>query len=462
MLFERQSFLVAGLSRSGISAAEYLLSKGAKTYLYDDVGEGAVLAAAQELGRKGAVLLAGEEAFSHVGEIDVLVLSPGIPIDHPLPVAFRKAGKRVTGEAELGAMALRCPVVAVTGTNGKTTTVSLIDAMFRAAGKKSVLCGNIGTPVTACLKELGEDAVAVAEISSFQLETLRSLCPHVAVVLNVTEDHLNRHYNMENYVYLKSRLLRNCTESEYAVLNFDDPVVRAFSERTKAKCVGFSLREKTNGAYIEDGALCYAGERILPESTFPLEGDHNKQDALAAVCAAKLMGLPTEAIAKALAEFRGVKHRIEKIGRAGGVTFIDDSKATNVDAAVHALASITEETVLLVGGKDKGYSYEPLFDAVIRSSVVHTVIYGENAFRVLKAALSRNVQNVTLCRSFDMAVRIAYLTAKPGQTVLLSPASASFDEFTGYEARGERFREIVQSLAEEPPRRERGDAEAEE
>lgn len=446
MLFSNQSFLVAGLSRSGVAAAEFLLARGAKVSCFDDVEEGSAKAAATALAAKGCRVIHKEELPSAEKDCDILVLSPGIPIDHELPLAFRRAGKRVIGESELGALALRCPVVAVTGTNGKTTTVSMISGIFQAAGINGVACGNIGKPLSSCVEELGEDGVAVAEVSSFQLETLASLRPHVALVLNVTEDHLNRHYNMENYIYLKSRLLKNSTESEYAVLNYDDPVVRGFAQKTKAKVVWFSLREPVEGGYISDGYLCYCGEKVFPVGDLPVEGAHNVQNALAAVCATKLFSVPNEVIASALKTFRGVAHRLERLGEVNGVHFIDDSKATNVDSAIKAIASVRGETVLLLGGKDKGYSYEPLFDAIKNSGVVHAVLYGENAFRILDAAVKKGFTAVTLCRPFDVAVRVAYLTARAGQNVLLSPASASFDSFRNYEERGDRFAELVETF----------------
>ena len=449
MLYSGQTFLVAGLSRSGIAASEYLLSRGARVYCFDDVEDGSVAKTAQELGAKGCVVLHKEDLERRAAECDILVLSPGIPVDHPLPVSFKRAGKRVIGEMELGALNLHCDAVAVTGTNGKTTTVTMLDGIFKAAGKKSVACGNIGKPLCSCVKELGEDGLAVIEVSSFQLETLYSLRPHVAVILNVTEDHLNRHYNMENYIYLKSRLLKNCAESEFAVLNHDDPIVRGFAEKTKAKPVWFSLREPVEGGYLNEGSFCYMGEKLFPVSDLPLDGEHNAANALAAICAAKLFGIPNETIAAALKTFRGVAHRLQRVGELDGVNFIDDSKATNVDSAIKAVKSVRGESVLLVGGKDKGYSYEPLFDAVKNSGVVHTVIYGENAFRILGAALKKGYTAVTLCRPFDVAVRIAYLTAKKGQNVLLSPASASFDAFRNYEERGERFREMLEVLTAE-------------
>ncbi len=452
MLFTRQTFLVAGLSRSGVAAGEYLASQGAKVYLYDDVDDENIRSAVERLSKLGCIPVRKDELSERARLCDILVLSPGIPVDHPLPVSFKRAGKRIVGEAELGALALRCPVVAVTGTNGKTTTVTMLESILKAAGKNAIACGNVGRPITACLKELGDDGIAVAEISSFQLETLYSLRPHVAVILNVTEDHLNRHYNMENYIYLKSRILKNSSESEFAVLNYDDPIVRGFDEKTKATTIWFSMKEKVEGAYFSEDAFWFFGERILSADEFPLDGDHNRANALAAIAAAKLMGAGNAAIAAALKTFRGVKHRLEKVGELNGVTFIDDSKATNVDSAIKAIGSVRGESVLLVGGKDKGYTYEPLFDAIKTSGVVHTVIYGENAFRILNAALARGYTSVTLCRPFDMAVRVAYLTARRGQNVLLSPASASFDAFTSYEERGNRFAELMTVFAKEAGR----------
>ncbi len=350
MLFTEQTFLVAGLSRSGIAASEYLREKGAEVYAYDDVESENVAAAQTQLAERGCRIVRKEELDRAAEACDILVLSPGIPIDHPLPVSFKRAGKRVIGEAELGALGLRCPCVAVTGTNGKTTTVAMLEGILNAAGKHAVACGNVGRPLTSCLNELGEDGIAVAEISSFQLETLYSLRPHVAVVLNVTEDHLNRHYNMENYIFLKSRLLKNGGESEYAVLNYDDPVVRGFAEKTRSKVVWFSFRERVDGGYIEDGYFCYRGEKLFPCGELPIGGDHNRANALAAICAARLMGAGNAAISAALKNFRGVKHRLEKVGEVGGVTFIDDSKATNVDSAVKGIGSVKGEIVLLIGG----------------------------------------------------------------------------------------------------------------
>ena len=441
MNFKTQKFLVAGLSRSGIAAADLLLARGAAVYLYDDRPAALESEQARALRAAGARAVSGGE--EGVRACDVLVLSPGIPIDHPLPVLFRRAGKAIVGEAELGCRLLRAPLVAVTGTNGKTTTVAMLGAIFRAAGLRCVPCGNVGRPITSVVGEADEDSVAVAEISSFQLETLSSIRPHVAVVTNVAEDHLDRHYTMENYIFLKSKLLRNLRESEFAVLNRDDPIVREMAEKVRCPVRWFSLRGEADGAFFRDGALYFADEKIMDAERLSLGGEHNVRNALAAACAARLMGVETGAIAAALSSMPGVRHRIRPVACVRGIEFIDDSKGTNVDAALSAVACMRKDTVLLLGGKDKGYDYGRLFAGLRGSRVVCCVLYGENRFRLLDAAVRAGEPRIALVPKFDLAVRVAAMTAKAGQAVLLSPASSSFDEFSGYEERGDRFAAIV-------------------
>ena len=448
----RQVFLVLGLSGSGRAAAEFLLEKKATVYLYDDNVTDRVEQVAKDLVSRGAKAVKKEDLSSVSQVCDVLVLSPGVPIDHDLAVAFKRMGKAVVGETELAARQLRCPIVAITGTNGKTTTVSMLTNTLQKGGYNAVACGNIGTPMIDC-RGLGEDAVAVAEISSFQLETLRSLRPHIAVILNITEDHLNRHYNMENYIFLKSRLLENCGEAEYAVLNYDDVTVRNFAEKTKANVLFFSVRQRVKGAFYEEGFLWFGKEKIMPVDALAIGGLHNVQNALAVIAAAKLMGIKSNDIAAALSEFKGIKHRVEFVDEVDGVAFIDDSKGTNVDATLKAIEAMKTETVLLLGGKNKGYDYKRLFASFEKSKIAHAVLYGENRYAILAAAMQNQFSAVTVCEDFAFAVQVAALRAKSRQTVLLSPASASFDEFASYEERGDKFVEIVRALKAEKERK---------
>ncbi len=444
---EKQIFLVLGLSRSGKAAAKYLLKRKSTVYIYDDLSGERVEQTVSALTQLGAKRVKEEDLPQMAELCDILVLSPGIPIDHSVAVAFKRAGKAVVGETELAARFIKAPIVAVTGTNGKTTTVSMLTQVLKKGGYAATACGNIGDPmINFC--DMENNAVAVAEISSFQLETLNSLCPHIAVILNVTEDHLNRHYNMENYIFLKKKLLKNSSEAEYAVLNYDDAIVRRFSEKIKAQTIFFSVRERVKGAFYENGNLYFGKEKIMSASELPTNGLHNVQNALAVIAAAKIMGVKNEDIASALSEFKGIKHRIELVGTFHGITYIDDSKGTNVDATLKAVATLKEETILLLGGKNKGYDYGKLFQALIQSNVKHAILYGENRYALLKKAIEYSYGKVTVCENFSFAVRVAALKAETGQTVLLSPASASFDEFASYEERGDKFVEIVRSIYE--------------
>lgn len=443
MYFGNQKFLVAGMSRSGEASARFLIERGAKVYVFDDVITDAVRRTVAMLEKDGAFPVSAENLQTAVEECDVLVLSPGIPIDNSLPKAFRKAGKAIIGECELGALFLRATPISVTGTNGKTTTVSMIDAALKACGKKSIPCGNFGTPLVSVTETLGFDDFAVVEVSSFQLETLSSLKSHIAVITNITEDHLNRHYNMENYIFLKSKLLRNLRESEYAVLNYDDPNVRRLASVTRGKVIWFSYLQETDGACLRDGYVYFRETKCFRADELRVGGKHNVMNALAATAVCALLGLDMRIVSQALCAFKGVKHRIEKVCEKDGVEYIDDSKGTNVDATLKAVEGLTRPTVLLLGGKDKGYDYVPLFSGLKNSRVIHAILYGENRFRLSADAVKENFETFSLCTDFRTAVRLSMLVAKSGQCVLLSPASASFDEFAGYEERGEEFVSLV-------------------
>lgn len=445
MYLKTENFMVMGLSRSGAAAGEFLLARGAKVYLYDDSGAEEVKKTIDKLCSLGAEYVPTEQLENAEKLCSCLVISPGVPIDNPVPVLFKKHGKRILGESELGALYVKALPIAVTGTNGKTTTVSMIDEVFKAANKNSVACGNNGVPYIS-QTSLTEDDFAVVEISSFQLETLSSFRPHIAIILNITKDHLNRHYNMENYVFLKSKLLKNGTESEYAVLNADDERVAAFAEKTRSRVKYFSLEREVDGAYLDGTELVYCGEKIMNVDSLTVKGKHNVQNALACICTARIMGIDGNIIAKALKQFKGVQHRIEFVGEINGVRFIDDSKGTNVDATVKAVDCMNGDTILMLGGKDKGYDYGVLFERLKNSRIIHTVIYGENRFKLLNAAVKEGFDKLSLCEKFNTAFKITVMLAERGQTVLLSPASASFDEFSSFEERGDEFKRLFFEL----------------
>ncbi len=442
MYFKGQKFFVAGMSVSGESSARFLLERGAEVYIYDDVISDAVSAIMNDLKELGAHVVSADSLDSAVQKCDILVISPGIPIDTALPIAFRKQGKPIIGEEELAAMFLRATSVAVTGTNGKTTTVTMLGEMLNKTGNKCVACGNNGNPLIREVEDLTFNDFAVLEISSFQLETLSSLRPHIAVITNISEDHLNRHYNMENYVFLKSKILRNLRESEFAVLNYDDPTVRGFAANTKAKVVYFSIQSKVDGAYYENGSLYFRGEKFFEVNDLTISGVHNVYNALACVAVAGILKLDKKKAGDAICAFKGVRHRIEKIREVNGVTYIDDSKGTNVDATLKAVQSMKVPTVLMLGGKDKGDDYSPLFEGLNSSTVVHAVIYGENRFKMLNAAIKSGFTSFSLCSEFKRRSVWRNLLQNPVRRFCSAPPAQVLTDFPITKNAGKRLRSL--------------------
>ncbi len=446
MFLKKDKFLIVGISKSGIGAAELLLSKGAKCYIYDDGSTPSVIKAQKDLAEKGAVVVSKDELGDAIDTVDVVVLSPGVAIDHEIPVKAKRNGKRIIGELELASMFCKAPIVAVTGTNGKTTTCSMIDCILKSCGMESVLCGNIGTPLSSVLNELTDNSIVVAEVSSFQLETVSRFTPHIAIVTNITPDHLSRHYNMENYIFIKSRIMQCQRESEYAVLNYDDPTVRKMSEKCKAKIVYFSTKSEVDGAYVSNGKIFYKGKYVMDTSAVQLSGEHNLENALSAICACEILGLGEEEISQHISEFKGVKHRIQFIKEFDGVDYYNDSKATNADATVKAIDAMKKPTVLILGGKDKGLNYEGLFEKIKKSCVRHVVLTGESRYRLMESASDCEYYSVSMTEDFETAIDLAKMIANKGDAVLFSPACSSFDRFSDFEERGDNFISIVENF----------------
>ncbi len=446
MNIKTQRFLVLGISKSGYAAADYLLKNGADTYLFEELKTPKITSALERLTAIGGKILSKEQAFSMLPQIDVVVISPGIPINYDLAVEAKNQGKRLIGELEFAFTQFNPLTIAVTGTNGKTTTVSLINAIFNGCNKKSLLVGNVGVPVSAELANVEKGTTLITEVSSFQLESVKAFCPHIACVLNVAPDHLERHYNMENYVFLKKRLLKNLTESEYAILNYDDEVVKGFAEETKAKKVWVSTVQEVDGAYLKEGDLYFKGELIISKTDLALKEEHNVQNALFAIAACKLCAIKNEDIAVALNTFKGVKHRMEFVAEKGGVKYVNDAKATNTASTISALNSLTSSTLLILGGSEKGETYDHLFQKIKESPIKQVILTGASRYRMLESAGRVGVHDITVTGDFTSAVKIAALFAEEGDCVLLSPACASFDRFADFEERGETFKQIVEGL----------------
>ncbi len=441
-----QTFLVLGVSKSGYAAAEYILKRGGRCYFYEQLRSPKIDVASQKIIELGGLRVGDENVNEILSIIDVLLLSPGVPINHQVAVTAKQLGKRIIGELEFGWLQFLPTTVAITGTNGKTTTATLIDAILNETERKSCLTGNVGTPLTLKVNEKSNDKVFVVEVSSFQLESVNAFCPHVSCVLNISPDHLERHYTMDNYVYLKKRIYKNQRESEYTVLNYDDEVVRGVYPEVKAKVVWVSLSQRVDGAYRENGKLYCFGEYIIDEDKLKLKGDHNVYDTLFAIVVARLLGVSVEIIQKSLAEFKGVKHRMETVCVKNGVTYYNDSKATNTASTISALEVVGGNTVLILGGSEKGEDYVVLFEKIKQLQLKQVVITGASRFNMLEAAGKVGFFETTVTAQFDNAVKIASFMACDGESVLLSPACASFDSFSGYEERGERFIKLVEEL----------------
>lgn len=439
--------LVVGLGKSGVASALFMKKHGARVTVSDTKSGDELRNEIPVLLDHGITVETGGHGDRTFRGQDLIVVSPGVPVDAPPLVQARALGEAVIGEIELAAQFLPGPVVAITGSNGKTTTTTLVGEIMTAAGFPSLVGGNIGTPAITLAERAKSETVIVLEISSFQLETIRTFRPKVAVVLNVTPDHLDRHRTFEVYVDAKARLFENQQASDFAVLNADDPTCVAMGSRTRAQVFWFSRqREVEQGAWVRDGIVVFrdaAGQReILQVSEIPLKGAHNLENVLAAVCAGALMGCAPEKIHQAVCDFKAVEHRLEFVATVRGVDYYNDSKATNVDATIKALESFPANIHLILGGKDKGSDYTVLND-LLRQRVKRVYTIGAAA-----AKIEGQIKNVEIvhAETLENAIRKANAVAKPGDVVLLAPACASFDQFKNYEQRGKVFKEIVRGL----------------
>lgn len=452
MNFEGKKVLVCGMARSGVSAAQCLYELGARVTISDSKAEEKLAEARQPLEGMDIRRCLGDQAQpADLESYDLAVTSPGIPMQAPILRAVQAAGVPLIGELELGAQVSRAPLYAVTGTNGKTTTTTLIGEIFRNLGKTTYVVGNIGYPFTACALQCGEEDVAVAEVSSFQLETISTFHPHIAVMCNITEDHLNRHGTMEEYIRVKERIFENMGQGDYAVLNLDDPIVRGMAERIPCTPAFFSRRQEVEtGAYLEGEEVVFSlnghKKRVLRADEIRIPGEHNLENALAATALTMLAGVPAPVVRHTLKTFPGVEHRIETVRTVEGVTYINDSKGTNVDASIRAVRAMKVPTVLLAGGYDKHTDFLPLAREILASKIHTVVVLGDTAEQIERALRAVGFESILHAKTFEEAVLLARSCAKEGENVLLSPACASFDMFQDYEERGRVFKEIVSRL----------------
>ena len=440
--------LVVGLGQSGVASALFLKAHGARVTVSDAKPQDQLKKEIPLLLDHGIAVETGGHGERTFREKDLIVVSPGVPVDSPSLVQARAMGEPVIGEIELAAQFFPGQLVAITGSNGKTTTTTLAGDIARAGGLLTVVGGNIGTPAISLVESATAQTVGVLEVSSFQLETIQTFHPKIAVVLNVTPDHLDRHHTFEIYVNAKARIFENQQPNDFAVLNADDPTCEKLAGRTRAQIFLFSRKKEVErGAFVRDGQIVFrdsvAEHQIMPISEIGLKGAHNVENVLAAVAVGALLGCKPEVIRQAVRNFRAVEHRIEYVATVRGVEYYNDSKATNVDATIKAIESFPANIHLILGGKDKGSDYSVLND-LLRQRVKRVYTIGAAAAKI--ASQISGAAEIAPAGTLEEAVRLAASAAQSGDVVLLAPACASFDQFQNYEHRGRVFKDAVRAL----------------
>jgi UDP-N-acetylmuramoylalanine--D-glutamate ligase len=446
--FRGKKVLVCGMAKSGIAAAELLCHLGARVTLQDlkkreEIGDVSLLE------QSGITVYDGKNPDDIILNQELVIVSPGIPSDLPFLCKAKEAEIPVWSEVELAYLMTPCPVAAITGTNGKTTTTTLAGEMLKSQFPGTAVVGNIGVPYSSMVEYLTERDWIVAEISSFQLENTHKFHPRISAVLNISPDHLNRHKTIENYIATKERIFEEQDENDFCILNYDDVVCRKMAEKTKAKPFFFSSsRPLVEGIFLEEDTikLRWHGLRqnIIHIDELQILGVHNYENVMAAVAIALCAGVKMGNIIKTLKEFKGVAHRIEYVATVDGVDYYNDSKGTNTDASIRAVNAMKKPIVLIGGGYDKGVSFDD-WTATFPGKVKHLVLIGETAPQIQASAEKNGFTTITNCDTFEQAVDLCREIAQEGDCVLLSPACASWGMFDNYEQRGDLFKARVRS-----------------
>lgn len=447
---KQKKVLVFGSGISGIGACNLLEEMGKSVVLYDgnaSLNPESIISKFRKNSQIQVIL--GEFPEELMEELEFVVMSPGVPTDLPVVNKLRDKGIFISGEVELAYTYGKGDVLAITGTNGKTTTTALLGEIMKNYKESVFVVGNIGNPYTTeCLK-MNEESVAVAEVSSFQLETIHEFRPKVSAILNITPDHLNRHHTMEAYIQAKEDITKNQTKEDTCVLNYEDEITRKFGENTNANVLYFSSQRKLEkGIYLEEeNIVLNLGEPVVICSVTELKllGIHNYENVMAASAMAAAYGVPVEIIRKTVMEFAGVAHRIEFVCEKNGVVYYNDSKGTNPDAAIKGIQAMNRPTILIGGGYDKDSEYDEWIQA-FDGKVKYLVLVGQTKEKIAQTARKLGFENIIMAESFEEAVSACVEHAQTGDAVLLSPACASWGMFKNYEERGDRFKELVNCL----------------
>ncbi len=454
MNLKDKKVMIVGFARSGIGAAKLLCKKEAIVTINDIKPQDEFTDEIMQLEEFDINYELGSKADEFISEQDLIVVSPGVPTSLSFFNVAKKENIKIIGEMELGYTFTKCPISAITGTNGKTTTTALLGAIYEKAEYKTHIAGNIGTSLAGVALETSENDLMSLEVSSFQLETIDGFKPHIAAVLNITPDHLDRHKDMKGYIDAKVRIFENQNKNDYAVLNYDDRHSRNMAKKAKSNVFYFSDNSKVkNGVCMKNGKItfCRKGfediEIARPEEV-RLLGKYNLQNALAATCIAMLSEIDPIVIRHTLATFKGLEHRLEAVCEVKGVKFINDSKATNIASTICAVESMESPTIMILGGFDKDTEFDELANS-ITDKIKAVVVIGETSKKIAAALLKNGYGSIHYATDFNSSVNRAYELAKPGYVVLLSPACASYDMFSNYEIRGQTFKDIAFKLKEE-------------
>ncbi len=449
MKLEGKRVLLIGLAKTGISTIKFLSGKGAKVMVNDIKSKDQVEDILEELKGLDVDYILGSHP-EDIEDVELVVMSPGVPTDIKLVNTLRAKGIQIISEIELAYRFSKAPFVGITGTNGKTTTTSLVGEIFKLSKHKTFVVGNIGRPAIDVVDAADENSVLVTELSSFQLESIIDFCPKVSAVLNITPDHLNRHKTMENYIDAKANIFKNQRQGDYTVINYDCPESKNLSSLCKSNVVLFSRNERPRGGvYVEGGVIISEidgnPQKIIDIEEIKIPGAHNLENALAAVAVALCMGIDKDFIVKALKDFEGVEHRLEFVRTVDGVDYVNDSKGTNPDASIKAVEAYDRPLVLIAGGMDKGSEFDE-FILSFDGKVKELVLLGETAQKIRKTAQEKGFNNCHDVKNMHEAVKKASSLALKGDIVLLSPACASWDMYPSYEVRGMDFKQEVGKL----------------
>ena len=452
MNIKDKKVLLVGLAKTGVSTIKKLDKLGASIVVTDIKPKEKLEDILSQLnGLNNVEYILGSHP-EDISDIDLTIVSPGVPLDLPFIEKLKESNVKIIGEVELAYTLSNNPIfVGITGTNGKTTTTSLVGEIFKEANRDTYIVGNIGNPVIDTVDYTDKNSVLVTELSSFQLESIDTFRPKVSSILNITEDHLNRHHTMENYINAKARIFENQEKSDFSILNYDDSIVRSLNKNNNASILYFSRQEKIDqGVYLDENnniVISIDGKQItvLNRNELSLPGDHNLENAMAAILMTYVVGVDLEVIKHVLITFKGVEHRLEFVTNKNGIMFVNDSKGTNPDSTIKAIGSYERPIILIAGGMDKHSDFTDMMKCATKN-VKELVLLGETADKIEASARKEGLENITKVKNMEEAVKKAYELAEDGDVVLLSPGCASWDMYPNFEARGLDFKENIYKL----------------